>query len=289
MKPFQTIGIIAKRGDTRLATHIRQILQHLRERDYTVLLDESAEGLLPTEALLARETLAQRCDLAIVLGGDGTLLNAGRSLAEHGVALLGINLGRLGFLVDVSPARMLPSIDTVLAGHYVEESRALLHTEVIRDQTTITRQDSLNDVVLHNNDVVRMIEFDTFIDERFVNSQRADGLVVATPTGSTAYALSAGGPIVSPALPAILLVPICPHTLSNRPLVVGAPSTIEIVLCEHNQTAAQVAFDGQATTSLHPGDRIRIRGKSAMLRLLHPPDYDHFEILRAKLHWSETP
>ena len=289
MKPFQTIGIIAKRGDTRLAAPLAQLLEHLREHGYETLLDESADGLLPAETLYPRATLGRRCDLAIVVGGDGTLLRASRSLADDGVPLVGVNLGRLGFLVDVTPERMLPVIDTILAGHFVEEGRALLHTEVWRDGMLLTRQDALNDVVLHSHDVVRMIEFDTFVDDRFVNSQRADGLVVATPTGSTAYALSAGGPVVSPALAAILLVPICPHTLSNRPIVIGAQAQIEIVLCEQNQTASQVAFDGQATTGLQPGDRIRIRQKPTLLRLLHPPDYDHFHILRAKLRWGETP
>ena len=289
MKPFKTIGVIAKRGDTRLATPLAQLLEHLRRHDYEALLDESADGMLPAETLYPRATLGQRCDLAIVVGGDGTLLHASRSLADHGVPLVGVNLGRLGFLVDVSPERMLPVIDTVLAGHFVEESRALLHSEVWRDGALVTRQDALNDVVLHSHDLVRMIEFNTFVDDRFVNSQRADGLVVATPTGSTAYALSAGGPVVSPSLAAILLVPVCPHTLSNRPIVIGAQSQIEIVLCEQNQTTSQVAFDGQATTGLQPGDRIRIRQKPTMLRLLHPPDYDHFHILRAKLRWGETP
>ncbi|MEJ2654355.1 MAG: NAD(+) kinase [Acidihalobacter sp.] len=287
MKPFQTIGVIAKRDDPRLATPLGQLLEHLREHAYETLLDESAEGLLPTETLHSRAIIGQRCDLAIVVGGDGTLLNASRSLADDDVPLVGVNLGRLGFLVDVLPERMLPVIDTILAGHFVEESRALLHSEVWRDGTLVTRQDALNDVVLHSHEVVRMIEFDTFVDDRFVNSQRADGLVVSTPTGSTAYALSAGGPVISPALAAILLVPICPHTLSNRPIVIGAQSQIEIVLCEQNQTASQVAFDGHATTGLQPGDRIRIRQKPAMLRLLHPPDYDHFHILRAKLRWGE--
>ncbi|MEJ2629997.1 MAG: NAD(+) kinase [Acidihalobacter sp.] len=287
MKPFQTIGVIAKRDDPRLATPLAQLLEHLREHAYETLLDESAEGLLPTETLHSRATIGQRCDLAIVVGGDGTLLNASRSLADDDVPLVGVNLGRLGFLVDVLPERMLPVIDTILAGHFVEESRALLHSEVWRDGTLVTRQDALNDVVLHSHEVVRMIEFDTFVDHRFVNSQRADGLVVSTPTGSTAYALSAGGPVISPALAAILLVPICPHTLSNRPIVIGAQSQIEIVLYEQNQTASQVAFDGHTTTRLQPGDRIRIRQKPAMLRLLHPPDYDHFHILRAKLRWGE--
>lgn len=289
MKSFHTIGVIAKRGDALLTRPLALMIEHLREHEYTVLLDESAEGLLPAEPLLPREALAQHCDLAIIVGGDGTLLNAGRSMADHNVPLVGVNLGRLGFLVDVSPEHMLPLLDTILSGEYVEEARSLLDSELWRDGDLVTQQASLNDVVLHNHDVVRMIEFDTFIDGRFVNSQRADGLAIATPTGSTAYALSAGGPIVTPDLAAILLVPICPHTLTNRPIVIGAQSHIDIVLCEENQTAAQVAFDGQATTGLQPGDRIRIRQKSSMLRLLHPPDYDHFHILRAKLRWGESP
>lgn len=289
MREFKTIGIVARRGDTRLAAPILQLLKHLRRHRYEVLLDESAEGLLPAEPLYTTAQFRERCDLAIVVGGDGTLLHASRALADADVPLVGVNLGRLGFLVDVTPERMLPVIDTILGGQFVEESRAMLQTKIWRDTKVLTQQDALNDVVVHSHDVVRMIEFDTFVDERFVNSQRADGLVISTPTGSTAYALSAGGPVVSPALAAILLVPICPHTLSNRPIVIGADSKIEIVLCEQNITAAQVAFDGQATTGLQPGDRIQIRQKAGAMRLLHPPDYDHFHILRAKLRWGEAP
>ncbi len=289
MTSFQTIGIITKRGDVRLAEPLAQLLQHLRAHGHTVLLDESAQELLPGEAIFPRAFLAKDAQLVIVLGGDGTLLNAGRSLADHGVPLLGVNHGRLGFLTDISADQMLPTIDTVLSGKYITESRSMLESQVIRNGEIVTAQDSLNDVVLHNHDVVRMIEFDTFVDGSFVNSQRADGLVVATPTGSTAYALSAGGPIISPSLAVILLVPICPHMLSNRPIVIDAHANIEIILCERNQTAAQVAFDGQATTGLQPGDRIRIKQKETALRLLHPTDYDHFHLLRAKLRWGEQP
>ncbi|AOU97523.1 hypothetical protein BI364_05675 [Acidihalobacter yilgarnensis] len=289
MRNFKSAGIIAKQGDARLTPTLASLMAFLRSRGLQPLLDESADGLAPGEALHTREELVQRCDLAIVVGGDGTLLNAARSLACHEVPLIGINLGRLGFLADISPEEMTLRLDEILGGNYIEEPRALLETEILRAGETIARHDALNDVVLHICGDVRMIEFDIRIDGHFVSSQRADGLVIATPTGSTAYALSGGGPILSPSLPAIGLVPICPHTLTSRPLVVGSSACIEISLSPHNTTPAQVAFDGQSCSPITADDVIRIRQKDKPLRLLHPSTYDHFHILRAKLHWGEQP
>ncbi|OBS10328.1 NAD(+) kinase [Acidihalobacter prosperus] len=290
MRNFKTVGIIAKHGDTRLAPTLAALTTFLRARGLTPLLDASADGLVPDEALHEREAIARRCDLAIVVGGDGTLLNAARSLACCEVPLVGINLGRLGFLADISPEEMAPRLDEILAGDYIEEPRALLQAEITGgEEGPGDCYDALNDVVLHICSDVRMIEFDIRIDGRFVSSQRADGLVIATPTGSTAYALSGGGPILSPSLPAVVLVPICPHTLTSRPLVVAASSCIEISLSAHNTAPAQVAFDGQSCRLVQPDEVIRIRQKEKPLRLLHPNTYDHFHILRAKLHWGEQP
>lgn len=291
MPVFKTIGVIAKLGDSRLSAPLAALLKQLRADSLKILLDQDAAPLVSRldVPVVDRATLAKESDLAIVVGGDGTLLNAARSLVSWEVPILGVNLGRLGFLVDVSPEEMGTLLREILSGRFIEERRTLLQAEVLRGEEVIGEGLALNDVVLHIRDVVRMIEFDTYIDGRFVNTQRADGLVVATPTGSTAYALSGGGPLLHPSLDAVVLVPICPHTLSHRPIVVGGGSDIEVVLCPENQAAAQVAFDGQANIDLLPEDRLRIRRKDPTLRLLHPEGYDYFHILRAKLHWGEQP
>jgi len=223
-----------------------------------------------------------------VVGGDGTLLNAARSLAEPGVAVLGVNLGRLGFLVDVSPEEMTQQLDQILAGKFIEEERTLLHASVVRDGQLLTESAALNDVIVHKRDIARMIELDTFIDGHFLNTNRSDGLIVATPTGSTAYALSGGGPIIHPKLAAISLVPICPHTLSNRPIVVDDTSIIEIILHE-DTLEATISCDGQVSQPLQSGDRVTVRKHAHTLRLLHPQEHDYFTILRKKLRWSEQP
>ena len=237
---------------------------------------------------LDREPLARQCDLAIVVGGDGTLLNAARSLADTGCAVLGVNLGRLGFLVDVSPDEMDMQIDRILGGNFIEEPRTLLHAAVTRDGEPVDESTALNDVIVHKKDIARMIELDTWIDGHFLNRNRSDGLIVATPTGSTAYALSGGGPILHPDLDAITLVPICPHTLSNRPIVINHDSCIEIVIHEA-ALQAQISCDGQVTLTLDPGDRVTVRRHDHDLRLIHPPGHDYFDVLRRKLRWSEQP
>ncbi|WP_018953502.1 NAD(+) kinase [Thioalkalivibrio sulfidiphilus] len=289
---FQTVGIITKTSDERLVHILMTLVGHLLGHGCRVLLHESACQWLEDD--LGCETadldaMGQAADLAIVIGGDGTFLAAGRAMVDHQVPLLGINVGRLGFLVDVSPHEMQSRLDEILAGEYDEDYRSLLATRVVTQNGDAVEQLSLNDVVLHIRDVVRMIEFETRIDGRHVNTQRADGIVVATPTGSTAYALSGGGPILAPSLDALVLVPICPHGLSNRPLVVHGDSEVEIRVCEQNRSNAQAAFDGQASTFLEPGDRLIVRRKKTRLRLIHPVGYDYLQILRAKLGWGEQP
>jgi NAD+ kinase len=289
--PFKTIGLIAKSGAPAVAHTLTKLIEDLRQRDLRVVLDESAAVYFqrPDEAVLNRWELAKGCDLAIVVGGDGTLLNAARSLADADVAVLGVNLGRLGFLADVSPGEMHERLDEILAGQYEEEHRSLIHASVLRDGRRVSESDALNDVVIHKWDIARMIEVDTTIDGRFLNSLRADGLIVSTPTGSTAYALSGGGPILDPALKALVLVPICPHTLSNRPIVVSDRVKIEIVVRGENSTEAQITWDGQVNFELTSGDRVRIKRKDHDLRLIHPRNHDHFDIMRKKLRWAEQP
>ena len=285
---FQTIGLIGKYGDPGVADTLKTLSNHLKARQRHVLLDAHSAELLPDHGLetAERSVIGARCDLAIIVGGDGTLLNAARSLAEHDVPLLGINLGRLGFLADVSRETMTQSLDAILSGDYRSEDRLMLQARIERDGQRVGAADALNDVVIHKWEVARMIELETFIDGHYVNTHRSDGLIVATPTGSTAYALSGGGPILHPALDTIVLVPICPHTLSYRPIVVAGSSEIEIVINDSTHTQAQVTCDGQINLRLMPGDRVFIRRKQHKLRLIHPSGHDYFEILRVKLGWG---
>ena len=287
---FKRAGLIGKSADEQVSLTLHMLATYLDQLNVEVCLDEGIAERFPDSKhpVLARADLARQCDLAIVVGGDGTLLNAARSLAEPGVAVLGVNLGRLGFLVDVSPEEMTQQLDQILAGKFIEEERTLLHASVVRDGQLLTESAALNDVIVHKRDIARMIELDTFIDGHFLNTNRSDGLIVATPTGSTAYALSGGGPIIHPKLAAISLVPICPHTLSNRPIVVDDTSIIEIILHE-DTLEATISCDGQVSQPLQSGDRVTVRKHAHTLRLLHPQEHDYFTILRKKLRWSEQP
>ena len=288
---FQTIGIIGKHGVPSQDTPLKELIDYLIKQQIEVLLDQDSvdldkdtiDGAQPVD----RDTLCERCDLVFVVGGDGTLLGAARSMVDSGVPLLGINLGRLGFLADISPTDLTDNLNRILAGEYQEESRALLHARVIRDGAEIFESSAFNDVVVHTCYVARMIEFDTYISGQFMNTTRADGQIVATPTGSTAYALSGGGPIIHPSLNALVLVPVCPHTMSHRPIVVDADNHIEIVVSDNNRTASQVTCDGQADFGLQNGDRVLISKKAKQVRLIHPLHYNYYGILRAKLHWGK--
>ncbi len=288
MAQFKTIGILAKQSDDQIELALLSLYDFLIKQDLQVMVDFNAARFLNIPAS-NHEELAKHIDLAIVIGGDGTLLGAGRLFSSYDVPIVGVNLGRLGFLVDVSPDEMTTLLTQVLAGNYIEESRFVLTANVFRDDVKIGFGDAVNDIVLHVRNEIRMIEFTTHINKTFVNTQRADGIVISTPTGSTAYSLSGGGPILHPELEAIVLVPICPHTLNNRPIVVNSKDTIEISLCKQRNTDARVSFDGQSNINLEPGDRIIINRKKHCLRLLHPQNYDYYHILRAKLRWSVQP
>lgn len=287
---FKHIGIIGKFSDASVADTIRALAAHLGTKGVTVLLDADTARLLPDIGLrtASRDEIGRRCDLAVIVGGDGTLLNAARSLAAHAVPLVGINLGHLGFLTDISPGQMLESMDQILRGDYRMEERFLLACSVIRAETEISSSSAFNEVVVHKRNVARMIELETCINGRYLNKLRSDGVIVSTPTGSTAYALSAGGPILDPALDAIVIVPVCPHTMSHRPIVVDGASEIDVIIGNGNRDHAQVTCDGQVSFDLTAGDRLRIR-KQAPVRLVHLPRHDHYELLRAKLNWAENP
>jgi NAD+ kinase len=287
---FKTVGIISKFSDLTIGDTIETLINFLNERGMRVLLDEdSAAKTLPAsnnQDAVNLEQLGAACDLVIIVGGDGTLLHATRSLADHDVSLVGINLGRLGFLADISPQEMLEKLGEILDGQYHEEKRFLLQSSVERGGKTIIDGNAFNDVVIHKWNSVRMIEFETYVNGQLVNNQRSDGLIVSTPTGSTAYALSGGGPIMHPTLNAIVLVPVCPHTLSNRPLVINGDSEIELVIKNGNQPHVRVTLDGQTNFEIQDGDRVKIAKKDKTIRLIHPIEHDHYHILREKLGWG---
>ena len=286
---FNTIGVITKPQAESARETLQSLFDFLANKNCTVFIDEHIPDSINTHQFekLDRKEIGERCDLAIVVGGDGTILNAVRSLSQADVPLLGINVGRLGFLADISPDNLEDALSEILAGSYHEEQRFLLEMQVYRDNKLIFEGDAFNDVVVHIRDVARMIEFETRINDEFVNHQRADGIVVSTPTGSTAYALSAGGPILHATLDAIILVPISPHTFSSRPLVVNDDAQIDILICSTKEGIAQATCDGHLSTDVHVGDHIKVKRKAKKITLLHPANHNYFEILRAKLHWSE--
>jgi NAD+ kinase len=289
---FSRVGlIVGKQGDPYATTTLKELIQYLHTRGREILLDEAsaalAGGLPASFGVVDRATLGARADVVFVVGGDGTLLSAARSLVDCEVPILGINLGRLGFLADISPTEMADKLDQILAGEYEVERRAMLHARVLRGEREIGESNAFNDVVIHSSRVARMIEYETTIDGKFVNRVNADGIIIATPTGSTAYALSSGGPIVHPALNALVLVTVCPHTMSHRPIVIDGDSQVEIVLGDRNQAAAGVSCDGQVDITLENGDRVLIRRKTHPIHLIHPKGHKYYSILRAKLHWGK--
>ena len=286
---FRTIGLIAKHGDPRVGETLGRLIGMLRARGLAVVLDEQSCSAYPGRGLptVAREALGQRCDLVVVVAGDGTFLSAARSLVDQNVPLLGVNLGRLGFLADIMPDEMSVRLNEILDGDFIEERRFLLDVAVERGAERVFSESALNEAVTHKSSMARLVEFETYIDGHLVNSQRSDGLIVATPTGSTAYALSGGGPILHPSLDAIVLVPICPHTLSSRPVVVGGGSVVEVVLGDDAETSVQLSCDGQTTVELAAGDRISIRKRHPDVHLIHPAGHEYYATLRAKLHWGK--
>ena len=288
---FQRIGLLAKAAGGNVAETLRAVVGFLVERRHEIHLSESSAAALGGgQAGHPVAALVQRVDLVVGVGGDGTMLVAARAAAAAHVPVLGINLGRLGFLTDISPDRATETLARILDGEYVEDPRCLLSAQIGEVGVPRIQQTALNDVVLQKWNTARLIEFETYIDGRFVNAQRSDGLIVATPTGSTAYALSGGGPLLHPALDALVLVPICPHALSNRPLVVAGDSVVEVVVSGHTDPAfVQISCDGQETVGLRRGERVRIAKHACGLRLIHPAGHDHYRLLRAKLGWSEPP
>jgi NAD+ kinase len=283
---FEHIALIGRHEDPRVAETLRIVAAHLVRKHASVIVPHSLA--LDFNVPVSRcedAALAQRSQLIVAVGGDGTMLHAARFAAPGHIPLLGVNHGRLGFLADIGPQEVLARLDEVLSGRYIEERRGMISARIEGPNPT-TGCDALNDVVLQKWQTGRMLDFETSIDGQYVNSHFGDGLIIATATGSTAYALSCGGPIMHPGLDAWVLAPICPHTLSDRPIVIRDTATVEIKLFERLDCHAQVTCDGIAIGALTSADRLVIRRAEAYLTLLHPEDHSYYRVLRSKLRWG---
>ncbi len=286
MYKFKKVGLIVKFNDLGISDTLNEVYNKLKSKGVELLLDHTTRGLLGGPVTVDIETIGRECDLAIIIGGDGTLLHAARELVDFGVPLVGVNRGRLGFLVDVCPDKGLSMIDKILEGQYISEERFMFEASIQRGDEVVHQSYAFNDVVLRIRDLLQIMEFEVSIDDSFVNRQRADGIIVSTPSGSTAYSLSNGGPIVNPTLDVIVLQPICPHTLSSRSLVVSASSEIKIHICDKGIPSAQTVCDGQVYMDAQLDDIVTVKRKQKRIHLLHPPNYDYHHILREKLNWS---
>jgi NAD+ kinase len=287
--PVRACALVGRFADSRVAESVSALLPSLKARCAQVLVID--DGELPAwlngdVVRLPEEQIAQRADIVIAIGGDGTLLYAARLVARHGVPLLGINRGRLGFLTDVMPQDMVVAIDAALDGKLASEERTLLRARVRTPDGKVTESLALNDVVVQKAATGRMLDFEVLVNGRYVNSHAGDGIVIATATGSTAYALSCGGPIVEPHLDVLVLAPICPHTLSDRPVVVSARSVVDIKLIERFETQAQVVCDGVVLCELQPDDTLQVQAARERITLLHPAEHDYYRLLRSKLQWG---
>lgn len=267
---FESVVIVGRADDPRVTEPMNALTDYLTKDKIEILGRDQAK----------------EADLVIAIGGDGTMLYASRLVRGSDTPILGINRGRLGFLADVKPEDMLASVQLVMSGEYSTDSRLLLEIRVISESGEEQIAYALNDVVLQRRETGRMVDIETHIDGRYVNTHAGDGLIVATPTGSTAYALSCGGPIIEPQLSAVVVVPICPHTLTDRPIVISAGRTIEVNLLQRDDTKAEVTVDGFSLGDIRPSDKLRISAANERLTLVHPPGYDFYGILRSKLFWG---
>jgi NAD+ kinase len=286
--PVRACALIGRFSDPRVAESVGLLLPHLKARCQVLVIDNGdlPDWLNGDVTPLPEDQIAHRADLMIAVGGDGTLLYAARLVARHGVPLLGINRGRLGFLTDIMPQDMITSVDAALDGKLESEQRTLLRARLPMPDGRSVEALALNDVVLQKAATGRMLDFEVQVNGRYVNSHAGDGIVIATATGSTAYALSCGGPIVEPHLDVLVLAPICPHTLSDRPVVVSARSVVEVRLIERFETQAQVVCDGVVVGDLAPDVPLEVRAAQERITLLHPAGHDYYRLLRSKLQWG---
>lgn len=285
---FRVIGLTGKpRHPAAFITH--KLLYHwLTEKNYKVIVDHTIakELNIAITHTASLYNIGQSADLVIVIGGDGNMLGAARTLARSGVKVIGVNRGNLGFLTDLNPDNVQQQLSAVLAGEYIEEQRFLLEVSIYHDKQLCQQASAINEIVLHPGKVAHMIEFEVYIDQRFAFSQRSDGLIISTPTGSTAYSLSAGGPILMPTLEAINLVPMFPHTLTSRPIVINSNSEIKLKCQEYTNTL-EVSCDGQVHHVITANDEVIVKRCPCQLNLIHPKDHNYFNVLSTKLGWAK--
>lgn len=286
---FKTVALIGKYQSPEIAESLAGLAAFLRSRGIAVMLEESTAAATGDNGLplASYDEIGNRADLAVVIGGDGTMLNSARRLARYAVPLVGVNQGRLGFMTDIALESMLDGMSAIIEGRYQREQRFLLDAVVLRDGEPVFNALALNDVVANKGEIGRMIELELKVDGELIHIMRADGLIIATPTGSTAYAMSANGPILHPSVSGIAIVPLCPHALSNRPITISDRSSVEIGLLPPHD--ARLHFDGQACFDARAGDLVKVSRSQHNITLLHPPGYSYFAMLREKLHWSSTP
>lgn len=285
-KAFKNVALIGKYNAPEMRDNVLAMAEFLAAEQLDVFVEEQTAKHcnIAGYQLLSMSVIGERVDLAVVLGGDGTMLAVSRQLANSDIPLIGVNQGRVGFLTDVSSANMLAEMRKIILGEFSIEQRILLTATVMRNGQVVSHGRAMNDVVVNKSGMSRLIELEVNIDGQFVHKQRSDGLILATPTGTTAYALSAGGPILHPTLDAITLVPICPHTLSNRPIAINSSSKVEITLV-HAEDAA-VHLDGQLQIDLMIGDKVLVERDQQTVSLLHPVGHSHYDMLRQKLNWG---
>jgi len=286
---FKTVALIGKYQSQDIAESVAMLGSFLRGLGAQVLVEEGTAAVVGANgfAVASYERIGRDADLAVVLGGDGTMLNTARRLAAFDVPMVGVNQGRLGFLTDIARDTMREGMSAIMAGECQREQRFLLDAEVLRGGERVFQTVALNDVVANKGDIGRMIELELKVDGELIHVMRADGMIVSTPTGSTAYAMSANGPILHPSVAGIAIVPLCPHALTNRPITVSDRSVVEVGLLPPHD--GRIHFDGQARFDARAGDTVRVARSSLNVTLVHPPGYSYFAMLREKLHWSATP
>jgi NAD+ kinase len=288
MAEFNRIGLVGRPGHAGVVATLRRLLVFLALKEVSIVVDDVTAGLIDGHGQkeCKRDELSDCCDLVIVVGGDGSMLTVAKYIASDQIPVIGINRGKLGFLTDILPDEIEAKIEEVLSGQYTIESRFLLDVEINEADSRKKLGSALNDVVLHPGKAAQMIEFELYVDGKFVYSQESDGLIVATPTGSTAYSLSAGGPIMHPDLNAIVLVPMYPHSLNSRPIVVDGDSEIRIVVAAKESLQPQVSCDGEVKYTATASDEIFVSKKRVPLRLVHPPEHSFYQACRSKLGWG---
>jgi NAD+ kinase len=291
-EPFKRAILYARqhRANQGVNESLHRLVDYLKAQKIEAFQDiDTASNFDLKLTTLPRDQMSETEDLIIVVGGDGSMLSAARMAIDLNVPVIGINRGRLGFLTDISPQNMETQLGEVLGGEYQEERRFLLNTRIYHENTIYHECDSLNDVVLARGNETHLIEFEVYIDNLFVSHYRSDGLIVSTPTGSTAYALSAGGPIMHPQLNAMAIVPMFSHSLNSRPLVIDGGSKVDIRISNNNENDLQISCDGHESRIVKPGQHVGIEKKTAYLRLLHPREYHYYDTLRIKLGWGAKP